>query len=478
MLDLEKKIEFDKIKANIAHFAHSSLAKEQVLEIKKLASKEIIEDNLNLCQEIQNWIKKEKRFDFAGLKNIKKFFEVPCLCFSFEEIKKIISSVFCLANILLYWQDMEDIDKQDYPLLNMQLEQLINLDEIIFQYRKIFSPKGEILDNSSPELHKIRKNFQATKIRITKELENSFANLNNLVFDKLIFQREGRYVIAVKNSAKNIGISYGKSNSGASYFIEPYFIVEKNNFLLNLKEEEKEEIKKILAKFSQLIWENKESILSNFKILTFLDKEFAKAEFCNYIQGNKPKIVRDSLLNLKEAYHPLLLLNKNNQKEIIPFDLNLNKDKPILIISGPNTGGKTVVLKAITLISYMTLCGICTPISPLSEIGIFSSFFIDIKDEQSIEKNLSSFSSHLLNLKNILEKANSQSLIALDEILTSTDPEQGIALSKAIIERLSEKKSLTIITTHYTALKIFAYHNRLCQNAHMEFDNENKFADL
>ena len=197
-----------------------------------------------------------------------------------------------------------------------------------------------------------------------------------------------------------------------------------------------------------------------------------KQKFCNYIHGNKPKITEDALLNLKNAYHPLLLI-KNQNKKIVPFDLNLNKDKPILIISGPNTGGKTVVLKAICLISYMTSCGICPPVSPTSEIGIFSSFFIDIKDEQSIEKSLSSFSSHLLNLNNIIENSDSQSIIALDEILTSTDPEQGIALSKAIIEELNQKKTLTVITTHYTALKMFAYQNYFCQNAHMEFDAEN-----
>ena len=198
MLDLEKKIEFDKIKNFISEFAHSNVAKKQILEITKIADKEEIEENLSLCNEIQNWIRKEKRFAFFKLKNLKKLFEIPCLYFSLEEIKKIISSIFCLNELLSYWKEVEDFDKQDYPLLEKKIEQLINLDEIIFQYKKIFSPEGEILDNSSLRLHKIRKNFQATKLKINKELESSFADLDNSIYDKLIFQREGRYVIAVQ----------------------------------------------------------------------------------------------------------------------------------------------------------------------------------------------------------------------------------------------------------------------------------------
>ncbi|MCK4357336.1 MAG: Smr/MutS family protein, partial [Candidatus Cloacimonetes bacterium] len=266
------------------------------------------------------------------------------------------------------------------------------------------------------------------------------------------------------------GLIHGRSKTGSSIFLEPLSILDLNNSLITLDDEEKQEINKILNELFNTLQDKHEILFQNLKILQKIDYLNASAKYCFELGTTVPEICTEPIIKLTNARHPLLHSSIDKDK-IVPFSLNLGDDYRTLVISGVNTGGKTVTLKAIGLLSVMALSGLMIP-AEKAEIGIFHNFFTDINDEQSIEDSISTFSSHIKKLRIILNEANEKSLVLIDELGSGTDPEEGSALAQAILERLISQKVKVIITTHLNKLKIFATGHPLCENASMRFDQE------
>lgn len=331
--------------------------------------------------------------------------------------------------------------------------------------------EDEMADNASPELRSIRRSIVRQNEAIKAKMNHMLGSAENktLLQDSIVTMRDGRYVIPVKQEhrSKFPGIVHDQSSTGATLFIEPQVIVNMNNELKQLFLDEKKEIDRILAELSDRVAENYHGLYNNQKLLVELDYIFAKGKLSLSYRGEEPHISDEGILDLKQARHPLL-----DQKKAVPINASLGRNYSTLIITGPNTGGKTVTLKTAGLLSMMAAAGLHIPASSGSIIPVFEDIFADIGDEQSIEQSLSTFSSHMNNIVNIVDRAGPGCLVLLDELGAGTDPTEGAALAIAVLEKLRANGALIFATTHYTELKKYAISTAGVQNASMEFDVE------
>ena len=329
----------------------------------------------------------------------------------------------------------------------------------------------EISDNASPELRNIRRQISVVNQRIREHLQRIISSQSTakLLQDPIITQRSGRFVVPVKSELRNElpGIVHDTSGSGATVFIEPAAVVEGNNQLRILDAAERQEIERILAELSALCADEHEAIRLDFNLLVELDVHFAKAGFSGRYRCAPPILNREGRIRLRAARHPLL-----DRDKAVPIDIALGTDYDALVITGPNTGGKTVALKTLGLLALMVRCGLHIPCGFESEMAVFPEIYADIGDEQSIEQSLSTFSSHMVNIVGILGKAAPGSLILLDELGAGTDPAEGAALAVSIIESILKLGAKTAATTHYAELKAFALNTDRVENATCEFDVE------
>lgn len=330
--------------------------------------------------------------------------------------------------------------------------------------------EDEMADNASPELHnirtKIRKASQSVREKLDKMIRGSSAKY---LQDSIVTQREGRFVVPVKLEHKGEvpGLVHDTSSSGATLFVEPMAVVEINNEIRVLRSKEKEEIERILYELSADVSVYADALKKSFHALLRLDLIFAKASLGFKLKAVTPKINNIGKINLLRARHPLL-----NKDTVVPISLNLGYDYKMLVITGPNTGGKTVTLKTIGLFTLMTQCGLMLPADEGTEISVFKKILADIGDEQSIEQSLSTFSSHIKNIISIIENADKDTLVLFDELCAGTDPVEGAALAEAILEEILNKGAVSAATTHYAELKGYALEREGVQNASSEFDVE------
>ena len=347
-----------------------------------------------------------------------------------------------------------------------EIEELANLEQKI---NDCIDDNGEVKDSASTELKRIRNRIITFEGRIKEKLEQIIRNSRNLKMlqETIVTIRNGRYVIPVKQEYRSVfgGMIHDQSASGATLFIEPEAVVQINNQLKETKMMEEKEIEKILKELSSKVREEVESLDTNIKHLGILDFIQAKAELAKEMKAVYPKLNNTGFINIKKARHPLI-----PEKEVVPIDVNLGKEFNAIIITGPNTGGKTVSLKTIGLLTLMAMSGLHIPVEEESEAAVFSSVFADIGDEQSIEQNLSTFSGHLTNIIKILKQLDQNSLILLDELGAGTDPTEGAALAIAILEKIRSTGARIVATTHYSELKAYAYNQNNVINASVEFD--------
>lgn len=326
----------------------------------------------------------------------------------------------------------------------------------------------ELNDNASPALYDIRRKITAKSGKIREILEKTVRGPSaKYLQEAIITQRDGRFVVPVKAEYKSQinGIVHDTSATGSTIFIEPASVVETNNEIRILKLKEEEEIERILSELSAEAGSFADSIINSYKALSELNLIFAKARLAYKMKASMPQINKDGYIYLKRARHPLI-----NYKTVVPVTVELGRDYDTLVITGPNTGGKTVTLKTIGLLTMMTMCGLMIPTDDGSQIAVFSKIFADIGDEQSIEQSLSTFSSHMVNIISITEQADSDSLALFDELCAGTDPVEGAALAKAILMRLSIYGTKIAATTHYPELKSYAIDTDRVENASCEFD--------
>lgn len=329
----------------------------------------------------------------------------------------------------------------------------------------------EIDDNASAELASIRRKIRQTELKARDRMEKIIhsSTYQKYLQDSLITMRDGRFVIPVKAEYRGEieGLVHDTSASGSTYFIEPIGVVEANNEIRVLQAKEKDEIERILADFSARCAECGEDIQLLFGRLMDLNVLFAKTRLASKMNAFCPTVTEDGKINLKKARHPLI-----DPKKVVPVDVHLGDEFTSLVITGPNTGGKTVTLKTLGLLSLMTMCGLLIPVAPGSSVSTFENILVDIGDEQSIEQSLSTFSAHMTNIVSILEEADYRSLILVDELGSGTDPVEGAALAISVLERFRQRHCRVAATTHYAELKMYAIQTEGVENACCEFDVE------
>ncbi|HPN41278.1 MAG TPA: Smr/MutS family protein [Candidatus Cloacimonadota bacterium] len=462
-------LEYAVLTSQIASRCHSSLGAALAAELKPLDDLSAIKAELVLNSQAQEALKRGIEPQLADLSDPAPLYEDGAqLVFGYEEFFLFYQNAVISCLTSAYRDAAEDL-----PSLISLIKRVHPLPQVRDRFLAIFDAEGEVKDSASSELTRIRKRANSLRGSIMKTMNGLLADqgMQAHLQDKFFTQREDRYVLPVRESSVNRvpGIVQSHSGSRSTIFIEPQSVVPLNNELQLIKQDEKKEIYRIFSEFSQDIRDLKDVFVANTKALARLDLLFAWARLGNQIKAELPSLSPDPVLELSGARHPLLSL-KLGHHQVIPFDLTIGDEKRVLVLSGPNTGGKTVLMKAVGLITLMTLTGLPTPLSPQSRIGMFDKVFADIGDDQSIESALSTFSSHVAKIRAMLEGATPRSLVLIDEIGAATDPQQGSGLAQAMLERFVELGCRCVVTTHYTALKIFAESEAAALNASMQFD--------
>ena len=366
---------------------------------------------------------------------------------------------------------MKGEDILDLPLINSIVEVVAVHKNLTDEIDRCIISEDEMSDNASPQLRDIRRAIvrKSESLRSRMDRILSSADNKNILQDAIITMRNGRFVVPVKQEHRGAlpGIVHDQSGSGATLFIEPQAIVQMNNELRQLQMDEQAEITRILEKLSQAVAEHHHDLDNNQKLLVLLDTIMSKGKLSISMDGEAPEISDDGVMELRSAAHPLI-----DREKVVPVNVSIGDRYKTLIITGPNTGGKTVTLKTAGLLSLMSQAGLHIPAAQGSRLPIYRQIFADIGDEQSIEQSLSTFSSHMSNISNILEEADGDSLVLLDELGAGTDPAEGAALAISILEYLQQRGATCMATTHYTELKKYAVAAEGVENASMEFDVE------
>ncbi|NRS16479.1 endonuclease MutS2 [Brevibacillus sp. HB1.4B] len=383
------------------------------------------------------------------------------------ELLDIASTVMAGRRLKTFLLDM--CEDHELPLLQQEAERIEGLRELETDIRRCIDENGDILDSASLELRQVRQEIRQLESRIREKLDQMTrsSTYQKMLMENIVTIRGDRFVIPVKQEYRSVfgGIVHDQSASGATLFIEPEVIVEMNNKLRELRLREEREVERILYVLTEQVSFAVEALIENTEALTELDFMFAKAQLAWSMKAICPRINDRGYVNMRKARHPLI-----PREVVVPVDVELGGEYQAIVVTGPNTGGKTVSLKTIGLLSLMTMAGLHIPAEEESEMTVFSSVFADIGDEQSIEQSLSTFSSHMTNIIQILAKMDDKSLVLFDELGAGTDPTEGAALAMSIIDHVIDSGARLVATTHYSELKAYAYDRPEVINASVEFD--------
>ena len=463
-----KKLEFDKILKILQNFAHTDMGKSQVLEIVPLVNADEIKRLLFEVEQAKIIIQRYDETPLTGVLDIRETIKKAEIgsVLNIDEFIRIVSHQEALSRTIVFVKKVISLNL-DFSYLKNYYERLVSIAPLKQEIDRVIDKKGEIYDNATPKLAEVRKRIRVTEERIDSKMQSLVKSEQAKLSDSLITIRNNRLVLPVKSEFKNSlkGIVHDQSASGETVFIEPIACVEMNNDLSRYFVEESQEIDNILRNLTYKVAEYTDELTSNLNIFTYLDIVFAKAKYALNNDFNRPDIVKDKI-NLINAKHPLI------PKDVVVGNNISFHDYHHIIITGPNTGGKTVALKTLGLLSIMVQSGMLIPVGENSQTICFNNIFADIGDEQSIEQSLSTFSSHISNIIRIIKYADDNSLVLLDEIGSGTDPKEGASLAISIIEFLRKKKLYSMITTHYPELKTYAYDLDNTINASVEFDIE------
>jgi DNA mismatch repair protein MutS2 len=465
-------LEFPRIKEILADFTSFIVSRELALALKPFGDYERISLLLRQTKEARQLLNLERSFSIGSVLDVREKTKLAALEGTLEpaSLLEIQQTLAALHELHRYLKKIA----ADFPLLWDIAGGIVELRQIEKDIGSCLGPDGEVLDTASPALADIRQQLRETRGQIQERLEAivKSARGKRILQEDVITEREGRYVILVKTECRHEikGIVHDISNTGQTVFMEPTVNVGLGNAMRELVIEERREVERILHILSAEVGAHHDDITGNIELAAELDLALAKARYAKQIKATEPIIIepdtgsRDGYLKLIDARHPLL------GEKAVPFSLEIGRDFSILVITGPNTGGKTVTLKTLGLLSLMAQAGMPIPASGESRIPLFDGIFADIGDEQSIEQTLSSFSWHMGNVVRIIRGATGKSLVLLDELGTSTDPAEGSALARAILGYFLARGTLAVATTHYSDLKSFAYTTEGLQNASLEFD--------
>ncbi len=460
------KLEFDRILQEISTFTLSESGKDYIININPGTDFDKIVHEHLILNQLKKFFQNEENLSI----NIIYIFEKQLI----QSLKNIVLSCQSLyelaSSVDLYFNLKKKFDNPKYPELR-KLFNVFNIDNNFYKtILKYFDHEGKISSLISNELKSIRNNINEIQLKMRKTSEAFLKNAKNLDYltDEIISERDGLYCIPIKINFKNRvdGIVIDSSSSGQTVFITPLKVIEHHNELIMLYEDEKKEIKRILIEFTEIIKNNYDILKIINNDLLYFDILYAKTKYSMINNYNSPEIIKERKIKILDGRHPML------GSCAVPLDLTIGDDFRILVITGPNTGGKTVVLKTIGLFILMIQSGIPIPCSSTSQFCIFEKLFIDIGDEQSIEQSLSTFSGHIKRIIEIINNSGDYSLALIDEFGTGTDPIEGSCMAMSILLKLLEKKTIALMTTHYSAIKHFVSQTENAENGSMEFDNE------
>ena len=466
-----KTLEFDKVLVELKKLASASITSEYIDQVEISTQYEVVKNRLNETNEALKLIIAKGEPQLFGIVDIRSIIKRTEIGGSLTAGSLLqVSDFLRVSRVLKTYLKKDSYNKDE----EVKLEYIDKLIEDLYTDKRLedeinskIISEEEIADDASRELLRIRRGIVAKKDSIKNRLNGILSSHADFLQDAIVTLRDGRYVVPVKieNKSRVKGLVHDISGSGQTAYIEPMAVVEANNDLKELYIKENLEIEKILRELSELVGETSEEIKSNQEKLIELDFIFAKARLALNYHANMPKLNREGRINLIKAYHPFL-----DRKIAVPIDINLGIDFTSLIVTGPNTGGKTVSIKTVGLLTLMTQFGLLIPADEASEIAVFEKVFADIGDEQSIEQSLSTFSSHMVNIVYILKNVTANSLVLFDELGAGTDPTEGAALARSIMDFMLERKIRCISTSHYNQLKVYALTTDGVANASMEFD--------
>lgn len=466
-----KTLEFNKIIEKLASLAGSNMGKDLCRNLRPSNDMNVIRINQLETSDALSRVYKRGSTGFYGLHDIRpslKRLEIGSTLGA-NELLRIASVLESTLRVRSYGISAENEERQGEDSLSHYFSTLEPLSNIRKEIGRCIIGENEFADDASPSLKNIRRSISNAHNKIQEQLNKimTSASNKNILQENLVTMRSGRYCLPVKQEYRSHlpGMIHDQSSTGSTVFIEPMAIVKLNNEIKELSLKEQEEIEKILALLSNMVAEYTEPIANNIDILAKLDYIFAKANLSKGMKGIEPEFNKDYIVNIKKARHPLI-----NPKDVVPIDISVGEDFNMLIITGPNTGGKTVSLKTVGLFTLMGQSGLHIPALQGSVLGIFDEVYADIGDEQSIEQSLSTFSSHMINIVSILKNANYKSLVLFDELGAGTDPTEGAALAMSILDHCHREQIRTMATTHYSELKVYALSTPGVSNAACEFD--------
>jgi DNA mismatch repair protein MutS2 len=467
-----KVLEFEKVKEQLLAFVASTLGQDKVRDLIPSTNFEEVVKWQEETDEAAKVFRLKGNVPLSGIFNIRPHVKRSAIggILSPGELTQVASTIRVSRQMKRFIEDMVD-DQIELPILSQYVSKIIVLADLEEKIRNAIDESGEVIDSASDTLRHLRHQLRSNESRVREKLESMIrsSNAQKMLSDSIVTIRNDRYVIPVKQEYRSHygGIIHDQSSSGQTLFIEPQAIVQLNNQLQEIRVKEQLEIERILAELSAYVAEFEQELLTIVYVLAELDFMFSKARFAHKIKASKPLVNQDGIIALYKARHPLI-----PKEEVVANDVMLGKDFTTIVITGPNTGGKTVTLKTVGLCVLMAQAGLQIPALDGSEIAIFDSVYADIGDEQSIEQSLSTFSSHMVNIVDILKKVDFNSLVLFDELGAGTDPQEGAALAISILDEVYKRGARVIATTHYPELKAYGYNRPGVVNASVEFDVE------
>ena len=467
----QRVLEYNKIVDKLAALAISARGKQMCRDLVPLSDYAAICKGQEETGEALQFRMMAGQLPLGGIKDIAPSLKRADMggILSIEEIYSIGEFIYVCRKVASYAKSVER--REVLPIVDPAFERIIPMAGLEAEINRCIANERDVADDASARLSDIRRGIKVSHGRINDALNSIIhsAAYKNMLQDSVITMRGGRFCVPIKQEYRTSfpGMVHDMSGSGATVFIEPMSVVELNNKIKEYEAEEKEEIQRILAVLSGSIAENSAQLADNFEALTYLDFIFAKAELALAMNATAPIFNSEGAINIKKGRHPLL-----DASNVVPTDIYLGEDFTTLLITGPNTGGKTVALKTLGLFTLMGSAGLFIPAASGSRLAVFDNVFADIGDEQSIEQSLSTFSGHMTNIVQILEEMTLDSLVLFDELGAGTDPTEGAALAISIIRHLLDRGIRTAVTTHYSELKIFALSTEGVENAAVEFNVE------
>ncbi|MGX6442980.1 endonuclease MutS2 [Neobacillus sp. K501] len=467
-----KVLEFTKVREQLLEHAASSLGIDKINQLVPSTDFEEVVKLQAETDEAATVLRIKGNVPLSGIHNIRAHIKRSVIggVLSPYELVQVASTIHASRQMKRFIEDIAE-ERTEIPILLEQVERIIPLTNLEQSIKQAIDESGEVLDGASELLRSLRQQLRSNEARVREKLENMIrsSNAQKMLSDAIVTIRNDRFVIPVKQEYRGHygGIIHDQSSSGQTLFIEPQVIVQLNNQLQDIRVKEQLEIERILTALSASTAEHESELLVIVEVLANLDFIFAKARYGRKIKASMPLMNNEGRIALYKARHPLIPID-----EVVANDIMLGKEFTTIVITGPNTGGKTVTLKTLGLCSLMAQAGLQVPAYDGSELAVFDAIYADIGDEQSIEQSLSTFSSHMVNIVDILEKVDFNSLVLFDELGAGTDPQEGAALAISILDEVHNRGARVIATTHYPELKAYGYNREGVLNASVEFDVE------